>query len=76
MKHLEKYLEQPRIYKRFHKSRSRERHNYRYSKNPFSTNSKKNDESKMSFLYDENNKFFFKFYKRYRAVKIKFFKQI
>ena len=41
-----------------------------------SSDSKTEDELRVSFLYKEDNKLFLKLYKRFRTVNIKYFKQI
>ena len=64
---------QSRAYKRFYKNKSRY-HRYRYDLSSLNFDFEKKYKSKVSFLYDEDNKFFLKLYKRYRLIDIKYFK--
>lgn len=74
--YLKHRLNEPRVHKsrsRKHKSRSR-RHRYEYSSS--STDSEEGAGERVSFLHEEGNKPFLSLHERYRAVDIKYFKQI
>ena len=64
---------QSRIYKRFYKNRFRYyRYCYELSLSKFDF--EKGYKLRIFFLYNKDNKFFLKFYKRYRVIDIKYFK--
>ena len=69
-------------FKSHHESRHRFKSHYRRHDSFLefsrfsSLDSKIGDESRVSFLHEEDNKLFLKLYKRFRAVDIKYFKQI
>ena len=64
---------QSRIYKRFYKNKSHYYHYY-YNSLSLNFNFEKDYKLRVSFLYNKDNKLFFKFYKHYRVVDIKYFK--
>ena len=69
-------------FKSHHESRHRFKSHYRRHDSFLefsrfsSLDSKIGDESRVSFLHEEDNKLFLKLYKRFRVVDIKYFKQI
>ncbi len=61
---------------RVHKSRSHRRHHHRRCDSQSSSDSEEGDGPMVSFLHAEGTKPFLSLHERYRAVNIKFFKQI
>ena len=62
---------------RIHKSRSRRRHRYyRHYLFEFNSNLEEDNSPRVSFMYIKDTRPFLNLYKRYRAVDIKYFKQI